>query len=236
MLILIKSLFLIAFLLQSGIAQTSPETVIADSIQAYFAKRTQIAPGKLRFSHFSIPALPDLKGFQYTIRVSSQRSVLKPGFQSVWVTIYRESRPVHKMAVSLSLGVYQPVCVAKCKIERQARLDAGMFTVEERLIEKTRDRFITEQEADEGWEAQRVINTGEIISFQMLRRPPLVRRGQIVRLQVRSGHIMLNSEGVAKKDGARGDRIPVEHAGTGKRIIAVVESEGLVVVDKETSL
>jgi len=233
---LIKIILLFCLLTQTGQTQPDLESQIADSVRMYFSRVMQLDPDKVQFTQLSIPAVPASVKENVFIQISSQRTSPKLGFQTVWVNFCENRRPVQKIAVSLSVSVYKKVFVAAKKIARNEILAPELVSVEERLIDRNSGQLTDEGQSIYNYESTQVINAGEIITSRMIRNPPLVRRGQFVTLQIRSGHVTLNAEGIAKKDGVLGQKIPVEHSGTGKRVFALVESEGLVVLDKESSL
>jgi flagella basal body P-ring formation protein FlgA len=82
-----------------------------------------------------------------------------------------------------------------------------------------------------GLKARDFIAADRVILPSMLERPPLIRRGDIVKLLVRSGMISVQTSARALRDAALGDSIPVEIVDSKKQLQAKVLDEGTVVSD-----
>jgi flagella basal body P-ring formation protein FlgA len=82
-----------------------------------------------------------------------------------------------------------------------------------------------------GLKAKTYIGQGKLISPAMLERPPLVHRGDIVKLVVRSGLISVQASAKALRDGALGDSLPVELLDSKKQVQGRVLDAGTVVSD-----
>lgn len=66
------------------------------------------------------------------------------------------------------------------------------------------------------------IPAGDALRQDRLANPPLVRRGDRIRLVARSGPLKVVTDGTAKEDGAKGEQIRVENLRSGKVITARV--------------
>jgi flagella basal body P-ring formation protein FlgA len=75
------------------------------------------------------------------------------------------------------------------------------------------------------------IPAGKAIKPSALERPFLVKRGDVVKLIVRSGSISVATSALAQRDGALGDSIPVEVQDGKKLVQARVLDSGTVVSD-----
>jgi flagella basal body P-ring formation protein FlgA len=62
-----------------------------------------------------------------------------------------------------------------------------------------------------GFSVRRSVASGQPIGPADLMRPPLVARGALVRMTLRSDGIALSAQGIAAESGAQGDRIRVEN-------------------------
>jgi flagella basal body P-ring formation protein FlgA len=62
-----------------------------------------------------------------------------------------------------------------------------------------------------GQRLRRPLDAGQAVIVHGLTAPTLVRRGQDVTLEARAGQLAVRTAGVALKDGALGDLIPVEN-------------------------
>jgi flagella basal body P-ring formation protein FlgA len=85
----------------------------------------------------------------------------------------------------------------------------------------------------EGKAARHALAPGIPLRRGDLSEPALVRRGAVVRILYHLGGIAIEGQGVARKDGCRGERIGVRLAGASKDCLGVVNGPGEVRVDGE---
>jgi len=71
---------------------------------------------------------------------------------------------------------------------------------------------------------RRPADEGQALTASLLGAPTLVRRGQQVSVEARTGGLTVRMEGVARGEGALGDIIEVENGGSGRIVQAVVRS------------
>jgi len=80
-----------------------------------------------------------------------------------------------------------------------------------------------------GLKARTYIGAGKLISPSMLERPPVVKRGDVVKLMVRAGLVVVSVSAKALRDAAVGDSIPVEIVDSRKQLQARVMEDGTLV-------
>jgi len=71
---------------------------------------------------------------------------------------------------------------------------------------------------------RRPLDEGQAVTTALIAAPTLVRRGQQVTVEARSGLLAVRMEGVARGEGALGDLIEVENVTSGRTVQAVVRS------------
>ena len=71
---------------------------------------------------------------------------------------------------------------------------------------------------------RRPVDEGQAIVVPLLAAPAVVRRGQQVSVEARTGGLTVSVAGVARRDGALGDTIEVESGTSGRIVEAVVRS------------
>jgi flagella basal body P-ring formation protein FlgA len=77
---------------------------------------------------------------------------------------------------------------------------------------------------------RRPVNAGAEVSISLLDDPPAVRRGDLVRVEVRSGFAVLHFVAVAESNVRAGDFAEFRNPGTGKLVRARVEDGSHAVV------
>lgn len=79
-----------------------------------------------------------------------------------------------------------------------------------------------------GMELKRPVPAGQPLRAADLIRPPLVRRGSIVQMQLQSGGLSVSGQAVAVEAGAEGDRIRVQNMSSRALLTAQVIGPGMV--------
>jgi flagella basal body P-ring formation protein FlgA len=79
--------------------------------------------------------------------------------------------------------------------------------------------------------AAKPIRAGEPVTADMVRKVPLVRRGETVTLVSESGAVRVTERVVAKTDGGLGDRIVVDRFDKRPPLTVRVAGSGIVRVD-----
>jgi len=81
-----------------------------------------------------------------------------------------------------------------------------------------------------GWVTRRTINAGEILREPAVEAPSVVSANSAVLIEWADGNVSLTVHGVASRNGAIGERIPVR-SDLGKRFEATVVAPGRVRID-----
>jgi flagella basal body P-ring formation protein FlgA len=79
-----------------------------------------------------------------------------------------------------------------------------------------------------GMELKRELSAGVPIRANFLAAPKIVKRGQRVLVVYGQGELQVTMAGVAMKDGASGDRIPVRNTSSSKEIDGIVNADGSI--------
>jgi flagella basal body P-ring formation protein FlgA len=97
-------------------------------------------------------------------------------------------------------------------------------------VSKAPDRIIFDLNQVVGKQLRTRIRAGECFRAHMLREPPLIEKGDRVKIIARSDSLRVSTMGIAKADGARGDQIRVENAVSEKTVVGRVMAVGVVEV------
>ncbi|WP_179953071.1 flagellar basal body P-ring formation chaperone FlgA [Desulfobotulus mexicanus] len=120
------------------------------------------------------------------------------------------------------------VAVAVRTMERDAVIGPDDLRMERRNLSELRDDVVLDAEAVYGMAVRLRISAGDALRADRLMVPPLVRRGDRVRMVVQSETLMVHTAGQALRDGGMGERIPVENLRTGKVVQGEVTAAGQV--------
>jgi len=226
--ILIK---IVMFLFFSGtvcISQTELEIRVKDNISRFFQEKFSAAEDDLKITYKRLPQLNYESSRQIDASVSSQRHKARPGYQTIWVELSRSGRLIKKYPVSLEVVVRKDVWTVKNRIKFHQEITEELLKKESRYIKDNYTNLIFDKNQILGREAKRALRPGTIITSDLLRNAPVVRRGQSIKINVYSGSVLISTEGTAKADGTIGEMINVRCAATGRLLKARVEKPGVV--------
>lgn len=90
--------------------------------------------------------------------------------------------------------------------------------------------FVLNREEAIGKQVLRPLPPRQPIRKIMLDHPPIIRKGDRVMLEVRIGGLLVQTVGLAKAAGKRGETIPVKNQSSGREVFGTVMASGLVEV------
>lgn len=152
------------------------------------------------------------------------------GRVTIPVTILVNKNPVHRVQVSGEVEVYTDVLCAKRGLKKGDLIKAEDLVVTRRPLSRLHGEPITEIADAVGMELKRGLRSGQIIRKRDLKRPFLVRRGQLVTVIARSPHVLITLPGRAQDSGAKGEVIRVKNLSTKKVLLAEVKGPKTVEV------
>lgn len=97
-------------------------------------------------------------------------------------------------------------------------------------ISKAPANLVTDLQDAVGKRLKQNIKPGETIRHNMLSIPPLVHKGDKVKLVARSGALRIVTLGIAKSSGGLGDQIRIENSTSKKTVVGRVKSGSTVQV------
>lgn len=120
--------------------------------------------------------------------------------------------------VPVQIKIERTVVVAGRPLPRGTRLKREDLKLASLDVSRVRGSYITELERAIGTQIKRPLSVGQPLTSAVLAAPRLIKRGQTVRLVLKTGAITVRSRGKALADGAPGDRIRVRNRSS-KRIV-----------------
>ncbi len=130
--------------------------------------------------------------------------------------------------VTATIRVFRPVLVLARPLARGALVEAADLGLEERDVGPLRGRYLTADARVSGLRARRSLPAGTVLSYALLERPKVVRRGQRVVVLARRGGLEVRSHGRALADGAAGDVVAVRNLRSRRIVEGRVLADGTV--------
>ncbi len=135
-----------------------------------------------------------------------------------------------RLFVPVRVSLHRTLVVTAAPLERGKVLAAGDVILTEREVGASPGGYLTAVEAAAGKVLRRSLPAGAVLSPALLEAPLLVRRGQQVTLEARSGTIAVRMAGVARDDGALGQLVAVQNLSSRKILQGIVRNEKSVEV------
>ncbi len=134
------------------------------------------------------------------------------------------------MAIRTKLEAYAQVAAAAIDLRRGAVIAHGDIRLVERDLSTLREPFL-EAGSLVGKKVRRALRAGDILHKGLVDTPPVVRRGSMVTMMLRSGGLLLTAQGRARDNGITGETIRVRNSASKKEILCRVAGPGTVEVE-----
>lgn len=148
----------------------------------------------------------------------------QPGPGRVTIEVQCLSPQAWRLYVPVQVSMVRPVVIAARPLARDTVLTPGDVKLADREVSSLGYGFIGSLEGAVGQRLTRAISEGAVLTPGLLDAPVLVRRGQAVSVDARSGPVTVSMPGVAQADGALGETIRVRNASSGRILEGVVRS------------
>jgi len=132
------------------------------------------------------------------------------------------SLPGHVQAVA-------PVAVASANLPRGAILTPSNTFMEKRNLALLKDPCLTTRTLF-GKRLKHAVRAGNAIRSSYIESPPLVQKGQLVKIIFNNGPLFLSATGVARMSGKRDEIIRVQNSSSKKMIFCKITAPGIVEV------
>ncbi len=130
--------------------------------------------------------------------------------------------------VPAEVKVYQAILVASSNLPRGTLIDTHHFSVMETDVATLRRTPILNPESALDMELKYSLTAGTAISQEILQRPKVIKRGDLVQLIAETEALLIRQQGEALQDGEVGKTINVRNNSSNLTVQATVVSAGRV--------
>lgn len=202
---------------------------LVNAIDKYLkAQRHKLPKAKIEFQPRSLP-LPFMiqKGALDIEVIPSHPSIIK---SSRFSLIIRVDGKVRKnLSIQGKLKAMAPVVIVTESLQRGSILTQGNTkTIVKDLTEY--DAPHTDQRQILGKRLKRTLRANRVINAEDVEIPPMIRRGQVVKIIFYQGSLYLTATGIARSDGKLNQIIRVRNESSNKLIRGKVTAPGIVEV------
>jgi flagella basal body P-ring formation protein FlgA len=133
-----------------------------------------------------------------------------------------------KIFVRASVSAEQSLPVLVRSLARHSVISSADIELVNFPVTQMGSGFVENPDHVIGMELKRELSAGVPIRANFLAAPKIVKRGQRVLVVYGQGELQVTMAGVAMKDGASGDRIPVRNTSSSKEIDGIVNADGSI--------
>jgi flagella basal body P-ring formation protein FlgA len=181
----------------------------------------------------------DFRRVPEDVAVSTQPTAMKVqvlgdsdlrGFKTFWVDLYARGKRLSRVPVTAYVRTFEKVVVAEGRIAKGEALDEARLR--EEVVETT--NLVSPPlrlGMSAGRRARVIISPGQVLTEAQWEVPPLVERGQIVKLLARRGRVQVATMAKAQQTGGKWQRIRVRNIDSGKLLLAKVVDAQTVLVE-----
>ena len=166
-----------------------------------------------------------------TFRVLPKRNENYLGSTILALHLFVDGEPVRKLWVNATISVVANVVVAQRPLGKHQYIRLEDMAVERRDLATIGNEPITRLEDVLGNRTTRMIYPHTVLQADMIALPPMVKRGDIVKIVADSGSMTITATGLVRQQGRKGDVVRVMNTDSKRIILARVTGPGAVKVD-----
>ncbi|WP_319409774.1 flagellar basal body P-ring formation chaperone FlgA [uncultured Desulfosarcina sp.] len=145
--------------------------------------------------------------------------------------LFVDGEPVRKVWVNATISVMADVVTVVRPLGKYAVIELADLSLERRDLSGLSSDTVSRIEDVLGNRTTRMIYPQTVLQANMVASPPLVRRGDIVKIVANTGPMIITATGVVKQQGCKGEMVRVMNTDSNRIITARVTGPGAVAVD-----
>ena len=146
------------------------------------------------------------------------------------VSFYKDNTPIKRINVIVFFKIFKKVVVANQDIYPRKIITPEMIKLKEVAIKNFNLNYVVNPDFIIGKQATRYIRNGSLITKNMVKVPPAVKRGSIIKVIASDGNIVITTLGKALENGVLNANIRVMNLNSGKIFIGKIVAPGEVIV------
>ncbi|MDR4505546.1 MAG: flagellar basal body P-ring formation chaperone FlgA [Candidatus Scalindua sp.] len=143
----------------------------------------------------------------------------------VMVTAYSEGIPLFKIPVHFRVRVFEFIAITKSKVDRHKSLTSENVFLARRETTKVQGSIFSNIDDLKGKITNRPVVPFTVITEEIIDTPPTIRKGDIVKLYIKTENFKIVTKGLAEENGVTGDIIKVKNFDTKKVIHGRIADE-----------
>ncbi len=179
---------------------------------------------------FSVQGLESYPMGRKEYQFDSNDYVDTRGRVSVFLDVIIDGNKEDRIKVNGEVAVYEKVLLASRSLARGEILSKDSAYQEKKNIFELGGNLIRKFDAIDGKILKSNLKRDEALTARLVSEPPLVKKGDIIRLVSRNQTLVIVTAGISKEDGFENTIIRVENLSSGKLVRGVVKGKSRVEV------
>lgn len=166
----------------------------------------------------------------WDVKIDPKYGTIKNGSNLLDVTVYSLDGVYKEFSTVARVKTFDNVIVAKRMLDRHQKITEDDIEVQRVETTSFRRHFFRRDEAVVNHRTRQVIQKGKVIFANMVELPPVIKRGDVIKIKIVLKNVEVTALGQALEDGRLGQTIHVKNISSGKRLQARVINEKTVKV------
>jgi flagella basal body P-ring formation protein FlgA len=207
------------------------ETAVKEAVKKHIEDNATWPKDRIRVEFLGSMPRVDIPAGDANLQVRSRAGEHYIGRTSFAVRFCKGDTFLREETIRVRIEVLTDVVASTHGIPRDHIIGPGDVTVTSKWMDTATTGVLTDAGEAVGKKAAVRLNAGTEITRQMLRSVPVVKKGEVVRIVLESGPMMISTVGLCQEDGGRGDLVRVQNLSSKKIIFARVMAQSLVKVE-----
>ncbi|HKL20525.1 MAG TPA: flagellar basal body P-ring formation chaperone FlgA [Tichowtungia sp.] len=206
------------------------QTVSEAQLAALFHDHVQTAlpEADLEIRRFHARGLRSLPPGTLDLTIEPQNHQDLTGAVHLKVDVAVDGCSAAKVYLSAWVDQFAEVVCARRALRRDTILREADLGLQRKNISRTPSNMVVSLEQAVGKRLRQSVSSGDYLRDNMLEVPPLIFRGDRVRLIAQKGALIVETLGIAKERGTRGEQIRVGNVSSGKTVVGRVVAPSTV--------
>lgn len=199
-----------------------PEEAIRKEVVQFLERNHPWKTAEARIRRVRVPSRVVLRASEYDLSVRVPPNTRYLGHTPAEITFNTGKRSEKRVWASAYLEVLGPVGVARNPMARNQMITTDDVSLEKRDLAKVPPRAITSVDAVIGQRLRRTLGVGAVLRKAVIEKPPVVNRGDVVKLLVETATLKITALGRVDEQGGIGDTIRVTNLDSKRRVYGEV--------------
>ncbi|MBU3948929.1 MAG: flagellar basal body P-ring formation chaperone FlgA [Proteobacteria bacterium] len=212
-------------------SQLIPEAMFREAYSQFICSRLEKKKDDIILSRFTVSGDKPLPAGKVSLKLFNKGREEFAGYVRLIAIVSIDDIPKTEVKLSGWVDVFDSVVCASQNLNRGDVITAGDIHLERKNISRLNSDTLKDVDQAIGLMAKHDIKDNDCLKEWMLKRNPLVNKGDMVTILAEHGSIRITAPGRILEKGYMGDYIKVQNAMSKKSVYAKIINDSTVVVD-----